>query len=324
LKTHRKERLEAGYNRLPRGLCFSLTGHTAGVNTIRWSHTDGALLASSSMDSTIRLWDVHEAQSCVKELRVHTGGVRDVQWGEGNGSLLSCGFDNTARISDVETGQCKQVFDHKEFVTAIRFHPSNPNLFISGCYRSGIKCWDIRASRCVTQYKGYFGQVQDLEFLPGGRSFISSSDVIKRNSTDKAIIVWDFETPVALSNQVYLEAYTCPSIRVHPDGKHFLAQSNGNYIAIFQTKPPFKINRHKRYEGHQVSGYRIQCNISPDGTLVTTGSADGTVYIYNWSSSRVIKIIAGHKQVCTDAVYHPSVLRMLATCSWDGTINIFQ
>ena len=44
----------------------------------------------------------------------------------------------------------------------------------------------------VSEYKGFFGQVQDLEFLDEGKTFLAASDIVKRNSTDKAIVVWDF------------------------------------------------------------------------------------------------------------------------------------
>lgn len=39
-----------------------------------------------------------------------------------------------------------------------------------------------------------FGQVQCLEFLHNGKQFASSSDITKRNSTDKGIIIWEFDT----------------------------------------------------------------------------------------------------------------------------------
>jgi len=48
-----------------------------------------------------------------------------------------------------------------------------------------------------------------------------------------------------MSNQVYQEVYTCPSLRVHPDGSHFIAQSTGNYIVVFSSEAPYKLNKHK-------------------------------------------------------------------------------
>jgi hypothetical protein len=46
----------------------------------------------------------------------------------------------------------------------------------------------------VSQYTGPFATVQAVEFINDGAQFVSSSDVMKRNSTDKGLIVWDFET----------------------------------------------------------------------------------------------------------------------------------
>ena len=48
------------------------------------------------------------------------------------------------------------------------------------------------------------------------------------------------------------EAFTCTCLRVHPSEMHFIAQSSGDYMAIFSTKRPYKLNKLKRYEGHKV------------------------------------------------------------------------
>lgn len=124
--------------------------------------------------------------------------------------------------------------------------------------------------------------------------------------------------------QVYQEAYTCPSVRFHPAEHCFIAQSNADYIAVFSGRAPFKMNKVKRFQGHQVSGYRIQCNFSPDGESVVTGSADGYVYFYNYRSAQLIKKYASHEGVCSDAVYHPFLPSVVATCGWDCTVSIFE
>ena len=48
------------------------------------------------------------------------------------------------------------------------------------------------------------------------------------------------------------EAFTCTCLKVHPHESHFMAQSNGDYIALFSTRKPYKLNKFKRYEGHKV------------------------------------------------------------------------
>eukprot|EP01114_Cavostelium_apophysatum_P011629 TRINITY_DN25982_c0_g1_i1.p1 TRINITY_DN25982_c0_g1~~TRINITY_DN25982_c0_g1_i1.p1 ORF type:complete len:199 (+),score=38.07 TRINITY_DN25982_c0_g1_i1:356-952(+) len=197
------------------------------------------------MDSTVRIWDVFRSKKCVMTINGQKGAVRDVQWNWDGRQLLTCGFDHDVRLIDVETGKLIQNYTHKEHVSALCWHPKQHSLFLAGGVKAGIACWDTQTNKVVTQYSAPFGQVQSLEFINDAKQFVSSAEVLKRNSTDRAIMVWDFNTSAVLSNQVYLEVFSCPSIKSHPDNKHFLAQSNGNYIAIFSTTQPYKLNKKK-------------------------------------------------------------------------------
>lgn len=123
---------------------------------------------------------------------------------------------------------------------------------------------------------------------------------------------------------VYIEAYSCPSVRYHPFEQAFIAQSNANYIAIFSAKPPFKMDKYKRYEGHQVSAHPIQCNFSPCPGFVVTGSADGRVHIYNYRTSKLLRNLEAHRNACTDVSYHSVLPLVMASCSWDGVIYICE
>lgn len=48
------------------------------------------------------------------------------------------------------------------------------------------------------------------------------------------------------------ERYTCPSLTLHPREPVFLAQTNGNYLALFSAVWPYRMSRRRRYEGHKV------------------------------------------------------------------------
>ena len=60
--------------------------------------------------------------------------------------------------------------------------------------KNGIVCWDINTNHSILHYNTSFGQIQSLEFINNSTQFVSSADVLRRNSTDKAIVVWDFNT----------------------------------------------------------------------------------------------------------------------------------
>lgn len=314
-------------SQLPKGLFVQLKAHTKAVTAVRWSPTHGSLLASAGMDCIAHVWNAWSegtGHGAARSFSSHTAAIKDVQWSPDGACVLTCGFDQTSRLSDVETGCETQAFREDQYVNVVKFHPLKTDLFLSGGSKGVLRLWDIRTGGMVQEYRKGLGQVMDVDFNREGRHFISSSDIADRNASDKTIVVWDFATQIPLSNQVYLEAYTCPCVRYHPLENVFVAQSNGNYIAIFSGHPPFKMNKYKRFESHQVSGYRIQCNFSPDGGLLVSGSSEGQVYIYQYRSTKVLKVLEAHAHVCTDVSYHPSMPSVLASGGWEGNVCIFN
>lgn len=121
-----------------------------------------------------------------------------------------------------------------------------------------------------------------------------------------------------------MEAYTCPCIRHHPFDPYFVAQSNGNYIAIFSSSPPFRLDKYRRYENHGVSGFPIKCNFSLDGEKLVSGSSDGFIYVYNCRSTKLDRKIKAHEQACVDVAIHPILPNIIASCSWHGDISVFE
>ncbi|ORX86802.1 WD40 repeat-like protein [Anaeromyces robustus] len=307
-----------------------LYGHTKGVNVLRWKPDNGYLLASASMDFTACIWDVFNSKKPARII-THQGAVKDIQWRNDNTHVLTASFDKSIKLFDVEAGKVVQTFNNQDMVNVLRFHPKDQDLFIAGLYKKGIVCWDVRSNKIVKEYKGFFGQVQDLEFLDEGKTFLAASDIIKRNSTDKAIVVWDFSGGVIISNQIYQEAYNCTALRVHPNKKKFIAQSNAGYIAIFDAKSPWSLDKFKRFESHSVSGNRIQCNFSPNGKYIGTGSSDGKLYFYDWKTSKCIKTLdygIHSNSTCMDVSWCPQPQKYgyacVASCDNKGRIALWN
>ncbi|KAI4333778.1 hypothetical protein L6164_018542 [Bauhinia variegata] len=310
---------------LPEKLSVALYGHTKAVNAIHWSSTHAHLLASAGMDHMVCIWNVWSRdQKKAHVLNFHNAAVKDIKWSQQGLFLLSCGYDCTSRLVDVEKGLETQVFSEDQVVGVIKFHPDNPNLFLSGGSKGLMRLWDIRTGKVTHNYNRSLGPILDVEFTINGKQFISSSDVSGSNVSEHSIIVWDVSRQVPLSNQVYVEAYTCPCVRRHPFDSNFVAQSNGNYIAIFSASPPFRLNKYKRYESHEVSGFPIKCNFSLDGKKLASGSSDGSIYFYDYQSSEVVRKMKAYNQACIDVVFHPVIPNVIASCSWDGSLSVFE
>ncbi|XP_010287291.1 PREDICTED: WD repeat-containing protein 25 [Phaethon lepturus] len=271
-----------------------------------------------------RVWDAVDTGCCLKTYSCHSCAVRAARWSSCGRRILSGGFDSMLHLTDVET-DTQNFSGQSEFrISALTFHPTESNIFICGGFSPEVKAWDVRMSKVLRVYKAAVQQTLDILFLPEGREFLTSTDAVSRDSADRTIIAWDFQSAAKISNQIFHERYTCPSLTLHPKESVFVAQTNGNYMALFSAQRPYRINKKKRYEGHKVEGFAVGCEFSPDGTLLVTGSSDGKVFFYNYHTARIIRTLSAHKEACVSAIFHPVLPSLLATCDWAGEIKIWQ
>lgn len=311
---------------IPRRLLMSLGGHQGPVNTVQWCPVPhlSHLLLSASMDKTFKVWDGAESGQCLRVYTCHSGAVRDACWTPCGRCLLTGSFDNTAVITDVETGKQVVKLDNQFKVMCVALHPSNPEIFLTGGYGSVVKAWDSRTCKVVKVYKAGIQQTLDILFLRGGVDFITSSDCVSRDSADRTLIAWDYQTTAKVSNQIYHERYTCPSLALHPLEESFIAQTNGNYVAVFSSQQPYRMNKRRRYEGHKVEGYAVQCEFSLDGTILACGSSTGSAHFYDYQNARMLHTLRAHSQPCLCVSQHPVLPATAATCDWAGEIKVWH
>ncbi|XP_029134934.2 WD repeat-containing protein 25 [Labrus bergylta] len=311
---------------IPRRLLMNLGGHQGPVNTVQWCPVPriSHLLLSASMDKTYKVWDAAESGRCLRVYSCHSGAVRDACWTPCGRHLLTGSFDNTAVITDVETGQPVVKLDNQFKVMCVVLHPSNPEVFLCGGYSSVVKAWDSRCRKVVNVYKAGIQQTLDILFLRGGVDFITSSDCVSRDSADRTLIAWDFQTTARLSNQIYHERFTCPSLALHPLEESFVAQTNGDYMAVFSSQQPYRMNKRRRYEGHKVEGYAVQCEFSLDGAILASGSSTGSAHFYDYHNARMLHTLPAHSQPCLRVAQHPVLPATAATCDWAGEIKVWH
>src|SRR5207244_2199520 len=75
-----------------------LKTHAGGIFQVAWS-ADGALLASGSMDKTVKVWDAHAGRE-VYTLAGHRGLVNGVAFSR-DGRLASASSDGTVKVWDI-------------------------------------------------------------------------------------------------------------------------------------------------------------------------------------------------------------------------------
>ena len=90
----------------PKKLTKTLSGHMGAINRIKWCAPQFShIIASASMDKKICLWNIfQESSNCIKSYDHHKKAVTDVTWSGTGKKILSCSYDKTAVVIDVESG----------------------------------------------------------------------------------------------------------------------------------------------------------------------------------------------------------------------------
>ncbi|KAJ6752177.1 hypothetical protein OIU85_002583 [Salix viminalis] len=203
LSSLRQAKGRALLSQIPQRLAVDLRSHTKAVNALDWSPSHAHLLASAGMDQTVCVWNVWSRDQKIARLfKYHNAAVKDVKWSPHGLSVLSCGYDCSSRLIDIEKGIETQIFKEDQVVGVIKFCPDNSNIFLSGGSKGCLRLWDIRNGKVVREYIRGLGPILDVEFTINGKQFISSSDVSGSNVSENSIIVWDISRQVPLSNQV--------------------------------------------------------------------------------------------------------------------------
>ncbi|XP_046503365.1 WD repeat-containing protein 25 isoform X1 [Equus quagga] len=342
------------WNAVDSGGCLqTYCPHSEAVRAARWSPC-GQRILSGGFDFALHLTDLETGTqlfSGQSDFRITT-----LKFHPKDHSLFVCGgFSSEIKAWDIRTGKAVRapglrwaphhrggeaprytghIQGHEVAGLLLSWHLLSPTSLIpcsapelgdgEGFRNGGRKAVRLLVAQVVRSYKATIQQTLDILFLQEGSEFLSSTDVSSRDSADRTIIAWDFRSSAKISNQIFHERYTCPSLTLHPREPVFLAQTNGNYLALFSAVWPYRMSRRRRYEGHKVEGYSVGCECSPDGDLLVTGSADGRALLYSFRTASRARILPGHAQACVGTTFHPVLPSVLATCSWEGDVKIWH
>lgn len=278
-----------------------LTGHKAAVYSVRFNPA-GDTLASGSFDKDIFLWDVYGECRNYNVLQGHKNAVLQVAWSTDGNKLVSASADKSVGVWDCIKGKrIRKCAGHSGVVNTVAVAgPEGPQIFASGGDDGTLKLWDFRSRNPFQEVNPDCFQILAVDFsLDAGRLFAAG--------INNSIQVWD------LHKNKIVDVYkghtdTITGLSLSPDGKHLLSNSMDNTVRMWDTRAFVTGTRESKvFQGalHGSDRNLLRCSWSASGEMVTAGSSDRSVHIWDVPSGQELYYLPGHKATINEVVFHP-------------------
>ncbi|KAL5598713.1 hypothetical protein BROUX41_003374 [Berkeleyomyces rouxiae] len=332
-----------------------LTSHDGAVWCMEFSQ-DGKYLAAAGQDGIVRVYAVlanpddrdNEEDTTpdpsngerlrapvfmskpAREFSGHEGEVLDLTWSK-NGFLLSSSMDKTVRLWHMDFPNNLCVFQHRDFVTSIAFHPRDDRFFLAGSLDSILRLWSI-PDKAVAFSATVPDMITAVAFSPDGQTSIAGMlhglcmfFETEGLNLQKEIHVRSSRGRNAKGSKITgIETLETPSYR---DGEvKVLITSNDSRIRQYNLRDK---SLDIKLKGHENVSSQIHSRLSDDGQFVICGSEDKKVFIWPTSlndgdakDKRPLEYFEAHDDIVTVAMFAPTSTRRLVGSSDDPIYDL--
>lgn len=284
VKTGQCLRILQGHTNLVSSVTFAsqnINGYTYG-RSITSSEEIGkqqksTILATSSDDTTIKLWDVTTGE-CLQTLWGHNSWVHCISFSP-NGQILASGSrDQTVKLWDWHTGECLHTLaGHIGEVKTIAFS-SCGRFLASGSYDNTIKLWNLSTGICLQTLSGHSDWVLSVMFT-------HSADILASASGDQTIKMWDVNTGQCLQT-LKAHTYRVRTIAFSPDGKILASGSDDQTVKLWEISRSVVL---KTFQGHHKAVRSIA--FSANSLVLVSSSEDETMKLWDVETGECLKTI---------------------------------
>ena len=290
----------------------TLKGHTSWVLAVSWS-PDDSMVATGSMDKTVRLWNPKTGESLGAPLKGHSNWVNSLAWEPyhlqtpGRPRIASSSKDTTVRVWDVVAKRIEHVLSgHMGQVSCVRWGGTG-KIYTSSRDRT-VKIWNANKGTLIQTLSSHAHWVNHLAL---------STDFVLRTAyyDHTAEVPLTEEGKIAKAKERFEKAATVNNEIV----ERLVTASEDNTIYIWE--PSKKTKPLARLHGHQKAV--IHVTFSPNGLFIASCGFDNQVKLWDARDGKFIATLRGHVAPVFRTCFSPDS-RFLASGGKDTTVKVWE
>ena len=328
-----------------------LPHHPAAIESLAFAR-DGRRLAAGAADGRIVVWSVGE-RTVLRELIGHDDVVSAVAFHPDGERLASGSLDGTARLWRTTGPPRLAELAVASAATAAAFSP-DARLAAIGCAENGrVELWHVATAERIALLDGGAGRTTALGWSPDGRHLAAG---FRTPDGDGEAVVWPLDAPESAATLPHIPRGVT-ALTFIPDGTRLVTTAGDGSVSTWEPAsgrrlwaspdansmprdglaavlvrggggvaygPPHLLDT--ATGGIQMpifdAGRDTVLAASPDGGLLASGMAMGTVYLTTTSDGMPLARLCGHRDVVRAIAFAPDG-RSLASGSLDGTARIW-
>jgi WD40 repeat protein len=285
---------------------------------------DGKLLASSSDEGTITLWDVATGK---KGDTLKRAGAASLAFSP-DGKTLAAGGWPDIQLWDVTTGKVKATLKgHTAFVRCVAFSPDGKTLASGADSKTAtfspsadttIRLWDVATGKERATLKGHTAPVYSVTFSPDGKTVASGS-------WDKTIRMWEATT--GKEKKALKQSDHVTALAFSPDGKTLASgRTRASDSKDDSAERVRLLDAAVGVERAALKGHTSDVGClaySADGKLLASGSIDGVIKLWHVATGKERATIKGDAISVYSLAFSPDG-RLLAAGGSSGAVKLWD